>query len=358
MKKIITFIAALMISLNPLISNPIPPAGLIVEIYFEDGEWVLVVDNYYMMSCGMETFEDVALMCQNGFSYILPDVVPDPDEWYTLLTAADLELPFDIDPVEDFVDVWDSQGYSYAFLEWAPGPNTMVSGPAPDQSIIIKCVSSTPDYWYLFWPLKSGMHNCFSIGCSARGTFTGFVYDQDGNPVPDAEIFYLPESLLYSDYFFYHIVTNDWGEYINDYMPAKNYYIEKIVVDSVDYIIDEYITIEPNETTTMDFTIYTTHTDELNPILSSSISNYPNPFKQSTTFSINLGKINPTEIYYIEIMNMEGQTVEIIEADATNKPQLSQSIYWNTKGNLEPGQYLACLKSGDQLFSTCKIAIQ
>jgi hypothetical protein len=130
------------------------------------------------------------------------------------------------------------------------------------------------------------------------------------------------------------------------------------VVDSVDYIIDEYITIEPNETTTMDFTIYTTHTDELNPILSSSISNYPNPFKQSTTFSINLGKINPTEICYIEIMNMDGQTVEIIEADATNKTQISQSIYWNTNGNLKLGQYLACLKSGDQLFSTCKIAIQ
>lgn len=352
---IITCIAVftLLFSL-PSQSNPIPPPNLVVEVYFESGEWVLVIDNMYAWAWGLETFEDVVIFCSGGSAEINPNVVPDPDEYVTLLTVDDLTQPLDIDPVEDHVGVWIWEGYTLCDLEWGPDPDDIVSGPEPWQSVIISCVAASPDWDYIFWPVKGAAHNCYTGGCSRHGVFTGIVTDQYSNPMPDAEICYLPDGLLFSDYGFSHIITNASGQYQHNYMPARNYHIHKIVFDSVEYLTDEYISIEPNDTVNLDFTIYTTQTAERELQKATTLSNFPNPFKTATTFTINLPEISNSALT-LEVCDISGKMVTSIKADSKIK---SQSLYWNAGSLLPTGQYLVILKSDQQIMATHKITIE
>lgn len=335
-------------------SNPIPPPSLIVEVYFEDGEWVLVVDNMYMWAYGLENFEDVEIFSSSGFSYVNPDVVPNPEDWVTLLTVDDLTQSLEIDPVEDHVGAWVWGGYILCDLEWGPDPDDIVSGPEPWQSIVISYVAASPDWDYIFWPLKGASHNCYVTGCSKKGVFTGIVTDQYGTPIQSAEICYLPDGLLFSDYGFSHIITDTSGHYSHNYMHARNYHIEKIMFDDAEYPVNEYISIEPNGILNLDFTIYTTQTEK--PVLNNEtiISNFPNPCKESTTFIINLQKNIASEVS-LEICDITGKVMAYLEADPKIR---EQSIYWNPGTSLQPGQYLVLLKTGQEILASHKIIVQ
>ena len=355
---IVTFIAAIALLLSPpLQSNPIPPPNLIVEVYFDDSEWVLVVDNMYLWAWGLEDFEDVAINSSGGLAYINPDVVPDPDESVTLLTVDDLTLPLEIDPVEDHIVVWVSEGYTLCDLEWGPDPDDIVSGPEPWQSIVISCVAFSPDWDYIFWPVKGASHNCYATSCSKHGVFTGYVTDQYGNPVPDAEICYLSDNLLFSDFGFGHIITGVSGQYQHNYMPARNYHIGKIMFDDTEYPADEYISIEPGDTTIMNFTIYLTGLETLAMVGRYGMRNYPNPFTDATTFTVIMPDENINHATTIEIYDMLGNFIEQIPV-GSNGNKRKEEIYWNPGSGLQPGNYLAKLKSGNRTVCTHKITIK
>ena len=339
-------------------SNPIPPPSLIVEVYFDNGEWVLVVDNIYMMAWGIEDFEGVEIFSSNGYAYINPDVVPDPDEWVTLLTADDLTQPLEIDPVEDHVGAWVSGGFTLCDLEWGPDPDDVVSGPEPWQSIVISYVASTPEWNYMFWPLMGASHNCYATACAKHGVFTGYVTDQYNNPVPGGEICYLPDELLFSEFGFYHIITDASGQYLHPYMPARNYHIEKIMFDDAEYPVDEFISIEPNDTLNLDFTIYLTDINTVANTNKASIRNFPNPFSNVTSFSGCIPDHTPGEVCAIEIVNIAGKIVAIINISSNTWGSGGFSTDWNAGAHLAKGTYFARLKTGKEMIATTKITIK
>lgn len=352
---LVTFIAVFTFFLSfQSQSNPIPPPNLIVEVYFESGDWVLVIDNMYAWAWGLETFEDVEIFSSDGYAHINPEIVPEPDEWVTLLTVDDLTQPLEIDPVEDHVGVWVSGGYTLCDLEWGPDPDDIVSGPEPWQSIVISYIASSPDWNYIFWPLKGASHNCFTSGCAKHGVFMGVVTDQYDNPVPEAEICYLPDEMLFSDFNFNHIITDATGYFVHPYMPARNYQIGKIKFDDTEYPVDEYISIEPGDTTIMNFTICLTGLEEHAVVHPRGIRNYPNPFTVATTFTVFLPDENINHATTIEIYDMLGNFIEQIPVRNSRSERLTE-MYWKPVSRLQPGNYLAKLKSGIKTIATCKI---
>ncbi len=351
MKILLIFLASLLLFNLPLQSNPIPPAGLIVEIYFEDGEWVLIADNYYLDMMGYNNFEDMQLSNGNVFVQFQPDFYPDSTNWLTAITNDALVAPLELYPDDGFVGIYSDYYDEINTLKWGPDPYDPVAGLQPNQSSYIHFVTSYEYYDYIFWQVKSTGCNNYPYGGDCTGTFLGFVYDQNGNPVGDAELYYTEDYILDTGYDIHHIITDNSGYYFFDGMLARNYHIHKIVADDVDYPTNEYFSLEPNDTVNLDFTIYTTQTPEWELQETTTLSNFPNPFKKATTFIINLPEINNPFIV-LEICDITGKIVASFEADSKTK---SQSLYWNVGSMLPPGQYLVLLKSNQQILATHKI---
>lgn len=339
-------------------SNPVTPAGLIVEIYFEDGQWVMVADNTYLWIYGLNSFDNIMIFSQSGSSSFQPDFLPDMEEAVTLITNDALFQPIEVDPTEDQVGARVDEGYSLAFLDWGPDPGDMVSGPAPGQSLVLSMVAYNMNYNYIYWTVKGESRDCFENSCWKWGTFTGSVVDQSGNPVQGAEICYLCDELLFSGYTFTHLVTGADGNYEFGYMPARNYHIEKIMIDGAEYLTDEYITIEPNQTTTLDFTVILTGAEEHSSQRGISLSNYPNPFRGKTNFSIFIPENNFNQAMVIRVADISGKVIGIIPVDTSASKDGKMSITWNPGETVAPGVYFASLIAVNRTLVVHKITIE
>ncbi len=358
MKKLTLSILFATILSIPVFCNPIPPAGIIVEVYFEGDDWFLVADNYCMEMYGIESFDQVGIFCNCGYLEFIPGFSPDFGNPTTIITQAAIQNPITINPVEDHIMVDFPSGYTYAELEWGPSEQDEVSGPLLGQTLILWLFAYNWDYNYAWFTVKGDGPNCYYSNCNVFGTFNGYVTDNNGNPVSNAEIVYLDDMFYELGYEFHHIITDLNGYFHYDNMPAKNFHIYKIIIDEVEYDVDEFIQIEPNETTSMDFEIVITGMDENLAHKEATISNSPNPFSGQTTFLIKLpakqGKGHPV----LYITDMLGKIVDIVEIRASQIKNNTATISWVKDPSLPSGNYVALLKDRNTKLTTHKITIE
>lgn len=337
-------------------SNPIPPVGIIVEVFFEGDDWFLVADNYCMEMYGLESFEEVEIYCNDGWFDFRPDFLPDFSSPRTIITQDALENTVSINPVADQIYVDFPGSYSYDFLDWGNSPQAAVNGPLPGQTLILSLFSYNVNWNYVWFTVKGDSPDCYYSGCNHSGIFEGFVNDENGNPMVNSEIIYLPDYFYSGGYSFAHIYTNTTGFFHAEYLPAKNYHIHKIIHEEIEYAVDEYISIEPNETTTLDFEIVLTGTNENKAHKDANISNAPNPFSSTTDFIIDLPSSNKNPI--LVFSDLMGKIVEIVEIRPAQIKNNLATFTWENARSLSSGTYVVALKSENSTLATHKITIE
>jgi len=358
MKKLtFTILIASLFSM-PVFCNPAPPVGIIVEVYFIGDDWFLVADNFCMEMYGIESFEDVSISCNCGFFNFQPDFLPDFSSPRTIISQEALQNTIFIDPVEDEIYVDFPGGYSLAFLEWGPSEEDEVSGPLPGQTLILTLFSFSPNYNYAWFTVKGNSPDCYYSGCSYYGTFEGYVHDAFGNPLANAEIVYLPEYFYSQGYYFPHIYTNANGHFQDDFMLARNYHINKIIVDEIEIPMDEFVVIEPNETTTKDFQIVYTGLNKVVTEEQASISNSPNPFSEVTTFSIAVPEMYCNKNPVLMISDVLGKIVDIVEIQSSQIKNSQATFTWQNEASLPSGNYIVTLNVGKTNLTMHKFTIE
>ncbi|MCK4339401.1 MAG: T9SS type A sorting domain-containing protein [Candidatus Cloacimonetes bacterium] len=342
---------------SQLVGNLIPPPPVISEIYFEGNNWT--IELAYAVEWTEPLFlDECALISSAGEATFNEGIVLFPDSML-LITEDDILTPLFIDKNGDFIMITGS--FVDDVISFGTYPGSYVNVPNEGQSL----ARGTLGYYWYDWQgfpiwitiyilakdnIPSLGSNIFSV--NTRGTFCGYVYDLQGNPIQGAIINYF--SCPNEEEFI--IETSENGYFENTYMYGMNYNVT-IYVDDI-AMLDTLITIDPDSTTYCEFYIDLTSVDEeikqYNQII---LTNYPNPFIESTTISFDLA----TSLRYatpgwakIIIYNIKGQ---LIKQYSIGNHQLS--IEWDGKsddGVLQPpGFYFYSLEVDGKKVKTNKM---
>ncbi len=338
--------------------NPITPESLIVEVYFEDGEWYAVVDCFLMEMLGINTFQEIEIYCNDGLFVFKEDFLPDFNTYNTVITKDALEYPIELNPINDFIEIYWSGGFGFLNLEWGSYTTAPVSGPNEGQALMVEFVYGDENYNYTFWLVKANEPYYLPTQTIVRGIFNGYILDNNNSPIPNAEIRYVNEYLMQSLYNFPPLVTDETGYFCHDNLLARNYHIYKIVIDESDYEFDEYVSIEPDSTNSYTFNLDFTMIPE-NPDPSfARLINYPNPFSTQTTFTIDLPAGLAKGDLTLNILDFVGRAVSVvfIGSNAIDDNQLS--FTWKNDLPLGTGNYIGLLKADGAILATQKISIK
>ncbi|MFO7897041.1 MAG: FlgD immunoglobulin-like domain containing protein [Candidatus Cloacimonadales bacterium] len=168
--------------------------------------------------------------------------------------------------------------------------------------------------------------NPFTV--SSYGTFAGYVFDAEQNPVADV----LLEPNFYPGPNREPITTDATGHFAAE-LPGKNYSFY-IHLDYLASITDTTITIEPDSLNYYEFVFadYVSSADDQleNPATAYQLSNFPNPIYLPTTgraavteFKILWDDTNSAAKAEIVIFNSKGQKVKTLSLAASNQASLT-----------------------------------
>jgi hypothetical protein len=352
------FILAFCLSL-PSFTNPITPQSLITEVYFEGDEWFLVVENYVLEIFGIVDFQEIEFFSSDGVFIFKEDFLPDFGEEFTIITNDALIYPVQLHREMDHIYTFWIGGYNYFMpLEWGNNYSYRVFGPNPGQSLILRLVYENNYFNPEFWLCKS--NDPYLLGGDGKtwGIFEGYLYDQNNNPVANAELRYVDDNYFDPPWWFYPVITNQNGYFYKDYMDACNYHIQGIVIDSTEYEFDEYISIEPDSVNTFNFSMVITQIAEIEKNAPAKISCFPNPFTDRTTFTINIDKDHENSNMQIIISEISGRTISIIPLNEFEFKNKQLKIPWANTNKLHSGLYLISLSVDGAIAATTKISIE
>jgi len=368
MKKII-FSIMLLFSIGILKANPIIPPPFISEIYFNDTIWYIEL-NYYSSndSIRLISHTDTAyISCHNWF---IGQII--------ILTQDSLLTPFYINRNGDSLVLQTYTGsndwYSNDNICWGTySCNVLfecnVNAPFIGQSLIMTEIKYgdvfAPESTY--WLVKD---NTPSLGTSvyqanSKGTFCGYVYDSQHNPISNIRLQYCSNYFLFSPYAnLTQVITDNNGYFYNADMFAKNYDITfNYNFSPYNNIVDTTIsiTIEPDSANCYEFIIDTILTSKKNISIHQNflLSCYPNPSNGKTTISFEL----PENIHFtnilIKIYNSTGEMIRILPVDISGK-QNKYSVEWDGKcydNSIASGTYYCNLELDGKKVATNKLII-
>ncbi|MEA3476125.1 MAG: T9SS type A sorting domain-containing protein [Candidatus Cloacimonadota bacterium] len=344
------FILLLFSELN---GNVVFPGAYIEEIYFDGDYWTIELLNIFVQE---ETLDNCKIASSSDTSLFNPGIYF-PLFGYTLITQDSLQSQLNINKNGDMIATY----YPYNDLVdrryFGDYINSIINSPFSGQSLARITISDT----------ATGMSgkvltkdNSPTLGIpndttGTQGTFCGYVFDNQNNPIIGTEIQFYRQYNVQN--LFPIINTNSYG-YFSQRMFSLNYDVFILVDGSV--LMDTTITIEPDSTTYCEFYIDLTSVDEeikkYNQII---LNNYPNPFIESTTISFSATSLlrqladTPGQAK-INIYNIKGQLVKQLSID-----NRQSSIEWDGKseeGILQPpGFYFYSLEIDGKKVKTNKM---
>jgi len=338
---------------SQLVGNPIMPV-LISEIYFEEDEWTIELSDYYGFFGSLDDLWFVASSDTAQFKsgIFLYDNIP------IIVNQDSMLTPLSINKNGDFLQVrqeYDGEWFDVCLpVYFGDYPDSWVNAPNEGQSLGRIFFSDPWGWGEDFFLVKN---NTPSLGSNpyyvnTRGTFSGYVFDQQQNPIPNAQIHYF--------YYCDDIYTDQNGYFENNYMYGMNYNVTVYVDDIA--MMDTLITIEPDSTTYCEFYINLYSVDE-EQLQGSKIilSNYPNPFIESTTISFSAADLRG--LTQIRIYNIKGQKIKTLECGeslSTKAPICrNYSISWDGKNESDvlqpPGFYFYSLEIDGKKVKTNKM---
>jgi len=319
MKKIL-IITAVLFLFSVLFSNPVPPSLMIKEIGFLDNGWQIEICSESLEQS--MNLSNTYLYCNSDSAFFNNNIEIQSTE-SLIITQSDLQSSLSINPVSDNIgitcDFAENNHCNFGTL------SDMVLAPGSDQSLsmvgMTNNYASTTHYSFAKDNLPFEYIQYFS---DLRGTFNGYVYDEDMNPVPGVELSKDPDCLSLPDIF---TDENGWFE---AELWGFNYNLN-IHLGSV-VSVDTVIAIEPESINRYDFVLegYSGSDQvEIAP-LNYNISNSPNPFNPVTTISFGKVLEQPAKI---KIYNSKGGLVDDLDCSSGK-----ESISWNA-GTTASGVY-------------------
>lgn len=362
-KQILSLVATLIFSIYSF-SNPIMPESIIAEVYFENDEWFLLIDNEFLWIYEIENFENLQIYCSNGLLDIKDDFLPDSTQMFTILTNDDLYTPIEILKTGDFLQSFLTNSIygtiEFTYLEWNDVLPSPVCGPSEGQSLSIIGIL-VGEYDYEWWLVKNSapLINGGGGSYSEFGSFSGYIYDQNNVPVEGATIQYIDP--FYQQQFWTYfdtLITDNNGYFELEYLPARNYFISHIYLDNQQFEIEEYVSIEPESLNFNEYVIdYTVGYQNEKDIQDIEINNYPNPFFKTTQFIINTGnKINLDDVS-IYIYDLNGRIVSIAPVRSISGIDDRITCFWNNSTNLPSGNYIYHLLQNENVLAFNKMTI-
>lgn len=331
-----------------LFANPIVPHLNITEIKFNDTGWQMELYSDFMGS--HTNLDSCQVFCADGSSHFQPGI---NYEIGTLLvvTQEDLITPLSIDPEGDNVELISFQAYSSNVNFGSLSSMTMA--PTEQQSLRSVGLSiNALDTYFVFARDNTPSIGSGDDGEGFRGTFYGYVYDAEMNPVENVAIEHTPDCISIPD-----IITDENG-YFEVELYAFNYncHLQLLSLASMDSII----TIDPEEQNYYEFVFEDyVHSENIEISATASyfnLSNHPNPFNPRTEISFKIANFG--ENTKIEIYNSKGQLIRTIPANINEK---EGTVVWNginDNGKPVPSDvYLYKLVSGNKELAVNKMLL-
>lgn len=335
------------------------PECLFYEIYFdENDDWYLVVDTYLMEILGISSFQELSILSSAGFLDIRPDFLPNTTG-STILTESALTTPHTIYREADYLHVtWGGGNFWFMPLSWGNSPTAPVKGPFPGQSLTPVMVYETQYYDPTFWLVKNSEPYILGYAGNVQGIFQGYLYDQNMNPVPDAQIKYVSDYYTNPPYYFPPLITDQTGHFYDSFMWACNFHLSGIVINGVQYPFIQDISIEPDEVNTVDLYMIITGVEEHGKTRWVSISNYPDPFSFITTFRITNLTSNENKSLRLVVFNLLGQIVDEQEVVLSIDERNIAEFVWKNQDNIKSGIYTYQLLSEGKYKAAGKMIIE
>ena len=311
-----------------------------------------------MEMLGITTFQEIEIYCNDGPFIFKEDFLPDFTTYTTIITNDALEYPRELNPVNDYIEIYWDGGFDFVNLGWGSWPSAPVCGPVEGQALVAVLVYVDENSNLTYWLVKANEPSYLPSQSVIKGIFSGYLLDQNNAPIPDAEIRYVSDYLMQASYIFPPLITDETGYFCNDNMLACNYHLYKIVIDDVDYEFDEYVSIEPDEINSYMFNLNFTRVPE-NPDPSfARLINYPNPFSTQTIFMVDLPAGSIKGDLILKISDIVGRVVSVVFIDSNMIEDNQLSLTWENDIPLGAGNYIVLLTADGATLVTQKICIQ
>jgi hypothetical protein len=329
MRKIILFFIITLISINTLLSNPIPsPCAMISELLFDEhDEWFLEI-NIYASQNGLAEFDSICVETSNGFSRIRLDNIANSAN-LLVVTSDSLTNPLLMNRAGDYVKLYSyrySSTNSYStLLRFGNFPGSIIDSIQIGYSI----VKIFPDIF--------AKDKCPSIGLpndtvGTCGLLSGHIYDKNNKLVTEGTFGLVPQGADYLDCNF--SILNDSTYLTNVYSRKATYnhlyfhhgsmpaYLD---IDTIELNINPGVVYEKDIHILEDFSGVKENT--FKPEYEISVINYPNPFNTSTNFAITIPFSQKYRQKQINIYNTLGQKINSITISNQS------SVQWDGKDN-------------------------
>ncbi len=362
MRKLI-LILVFLIAKN-LIANPIIPPPVISEFYLNGGNWQLEVyfaEEYQGM---FMDFSELRLICNNDTASFVDGLTL---EWNTIIVIDQnsLSSPFNVNLLEDWIyfSTYDHYPF-YPGIQYGGPPVfswNITTTPHPGESIVQQFFSNYGgDDFYSLMKDESPTIGYNAFESSSRGVFSGYIFDQFNNPVPDLQLVYCAESFCWgaTSPEYSCIMTDENGYFETDGLFC-NWHLFKLQKDGFIFLIDTMF-FEPDSVYYKEYVLNSVGVaiNDLNEEI--NILAAPNPFTHKTTFHLSI----PDELAWnearITIRNINGQIIDFIPLTNVLWAGNDISVDWYTASaemNIPPGLYLYTLEIDNNIISSQKMII-
>ncbi|NQT77195.1 MAG: T9SS type A sorting domain-containing protein [Bacteroidetes bacterium] len=369
MRKLI-LILAFLVAKN-LFCNPVIPPPVISEFFLNGGNWQIEV--FFDGEMGQylytfESFDELRLVSNTDTAYFQTGL---PFQWDSLmvLDQNSLTSTFNIDPLDDFIHFEVYQGNDWGIvgdgIRYGDTFNvfgfTICTPPGPYESIGYQRFLHMEGYYFYVQHKQSPP----SIGEDAfemdsRSSFSGYVFDQHGNPVQNVLFHYCPTNFCLGwtipEYTCFE--SDEFGYFEAEGLFCKWHWF-RLIKDDYLFLMDT-IFFEPDSAYYKEYTLNSVSVSDNDIAKEISIQLAPNPFKHKTSFRISIPDYYRWNEAEINIRNMNGQLVDVIHIPNAVWSGDNFSIDWypaRAATTVYPGLYLYTLEVDGKYVSSDKMII-
>ncbi|RLD82565.1 MAG: hypothetical protein DRJ15_01220 [Bacteroidetes bacterium] len=365
MKKLF-FVLAFLISHN-IFCNPTVPLPVISEFFYNEGNWQ--IELYFSWEWhgkyGIQGFEDLQLVCNSGEALFIDGL---KFQWDSIIVIDQTMLAsaFFINPDEDNISVKFSDGsggwhWICEGIEYGPEPNLYnTTGPKPEQSICMQYfyINGFP---YSYRKMKQSPPTIGSdpFNVSSRTSFSGFVFDQNMQPVEGTKFVYCEETLCYGNTVpAYACFETDANGYFETDGLFSNWHFFELTKDGYVFM-EDIVFMEPDSVYYKEYYLTGVGVKTVNLMKDIEVVTAPNPFSHKTTFHISIPQELDWSEARITIFNMKGQEIDFIPIVGNPWAGGKVILDWvpGNANNIGPGLYLYTMELDGKLIKSEKLII-
>ncbi len=336
MKKLLVLLL-LMQSIGTTKANPIPVPPVISEFYMvNDSTWYLEL--VFPQSPYFGSNFDGFRLESSGGSCLFKNGITITADSIIIITQDSLQSLLHFNRSGDYIAIKNESDYLIEEIYFGNISNSMIAAPLIGQSLVrmaYSCYSVSYGFETDYYLVKDNNptigYDPFQVS-SAKGIFTGKVFDLAHNPVPGIKvgnIYYITgPGPSVCENFYKYFITDSTGSFSSEEFSSQRT-VDVFASFSTD-LLDTLITIEPDSINYYEFTIDTLLTGiESNSFQGAvSLSCYPNPSTGETYFTFAMKSNKHYSKALIKIYDPNGEIVRMLPVNISDK-QDTYTVKWD-----------------------------